>query len=580
MREETINTQTEEELQCRLNRGIKLSEFCITEKELDSDSQQEIEVSFPLGLHATDLRIPKCMHFTSFSESYLQYCLDLAEVRAANSSSSACSLPVPCNISVSLKSSEYDGSFDSILEPRQHISKSTSDLGPFIIQCPSSTRSGQWIVSTVEGNQSARSIMNDPLLHLSALNTFMNIAEVGLVDVKRTQENSRMSIPSRFSVSLPKKLETETSNFGNQKYGPKSLTEQPFTISEANSIGSYQSFAPSLSSPGTYSQGILRCEFETGVPYFLYSVDGQKEVYEAKILKVESSDNKDVDYVYSFYTKKGGRLDDLVGRMKVSSSLRLCSDLNNANFKETEFVLFSVDAKQIANLSSSDAVLGKQVYQNKVVDIFRPKHVRKHRSSFKHGVQNSLNSCEDDVIDELAAIIVKEQVRDDPQTAVGGWGLKFLEKARVERANTSQEASVSSRDCVETNSLNESGCARSVSVIIPAGFHGGPRTRIGGPSRLTERWKSGGRCDCGGWDLGCPFTILSNQSSTEVSAHDKAEDQSLDLVIKGTKQRAPTLKMVNINDGKYQIHFQSSLSTLQSFSIGVAMIHARTQSLC
>ena len=46
-------------------------------------------------------------------------------------------------------------------------------------------------------------------------------------------------------------------------------------------------------------------------------------------------------------------------------------------------------------------------------------------------------------------------------------------------------------------------------VVVPAGVHGGPRTKNGGPSSLVERWRSGGSCDCGGWDIGCPLTILN-----------------------------------------------------------------------
>lgn len=37
----------------------------------------------------------------------------------------------------------------------------------------------------------------------------------------------------------------------------------------------------------------------------------------------------------------------------------------------------------------------------------------------------------------------------------------------------------------------------------------------GGPSTLTERWRSGGHCDCGGWDIGCPLMILKNRSTKD-----------------------------------------------------------------
>jgi hypothetical protein len=29
---------------------------------------------------------------------------------------------------------------------------------------------------------------------------------------------------------------------------------------------------------------------------------------------------------------------------------------------------------------------------------------------------------------------------------------------------------------------------------------------------LLQRWRSGGSCDCGGWDLGCKLRILVNHN--------------------------------------------------------------------
>jgi len=52
-----------------------------------------------------------------------------------------------------------------------------------------------------------------------------------------------------------------------------------------------------------------------------------------------------------------------------------------------------------------------------------------------------------------------------------------------------------------------------MSIVIPAGIHGGPKSRDGGPSSLIDRWKSGGCCDCGGWDEGCPLTVFQRRQS-------------------------------------------------------------------
>ncbi|GKB16182.1 hypothetical protein Tco_0850105 [Tanacetum coccineum] len=97
---------------------------------------------------------------------------------------------------------------------------------------------------------------------------------------------------------------------------------------------------------------------------------------------------------------------------------------------------------------------------------------------------------------ELAAIIMKDCIRESREdVAVGGWGLKFLRKDGY------------CESCKESTGIN---------VIVPAGFHDGPRIgNNNGPSSLVERWTSGGSCDCGGWDLGCPLIVLHAQPTCQ-----------------------------------------------------------------
>ena len=47
-------------------------------------------------------------------------------------------------------------------------------------------------------------------------------------------------------------------------------------------------------------------------------------------------------------------------------------------------------------------------------------------------------------------------------------------------------------------------------VIIPGGVHSFPVK--GAPTPLVTRWRSGGLCDCGGWDVGCKLHVLSNKT--------------------------------------------------------------------
>jgi Domain of unknown function (DUF3527) len=71
-------------------------------------------------------------------------------------------------------------------------------------------------------------------------------------------------------------------------------------------------------------------------------------------------------------------------------------------------------------------------------------------------------------------------------------------------------------------SLPTNGClcgkaatAGSVTAILPSGIHG--VSARGEPSPLIERWRSGGGCDCGGWDEGCRLSLLSLEFNSEGS---------------------------------------------------------------
>lgn len=59
----------------------------------------------------------------------------------------------------------------------------------------------------------------------------------------------------------------------------------------------------------------------------------------------------------------------------------------------------------------------------------------------------------------------------------------------------------------------------STTVILQDGTHGVPNK--GEPSPLVDRWRSGGVCDCGGWDIGCRLRTLSNQVLSSGSRSDK-----------------------------------------------------------
>jgi hypothetical protein len=61
-----------------------------------------------------------------------------------------------------------------------------------------------------------------------------------------------------------------------------------------------------------------------------------------------------------------------------------------------------------------------------------------------------------------------------------------------------------------SGNLGETEHSSSATVILPGGNHSMPNEGV--PSPLIHRWRSGGSCDCGGWDVGCKLRILTNRS--------------------------------------------------------------------
>lgn len=561
----------------------------------------------------TELGIPKCMSSVSPHENLAQHGLGLLEIRASDSVSIFCRVAsaTPLNFPLNLRSSKLEILFDSLKSHRR--TRSTSDLGVLFTESVLAAGPGnvifspvgQWFTDAIDRNNTGRNLMKTPLIrHLSALDGNMNLGKAKSSGVKDSRCSELIRSPLGKSISSPQNQVKEIRLPRRLRYGSEITDKTLFSLSSTNSTSSYQSTS---SFGGAASTGLLHCIWKDGLPYFMFSVDGRGDAYVASPCKVESSADKAFDYIYLFHSsindKKEPRAENvsgLVGKMKVSSSITLSSD--NLKDMETEFILFGTGEEGFMDVKSSSRTLRRNKgLPKKVVDMFKTNHLYKHKTIAKSCISGDLSHvpCLDmlssldelgkmNIIEsylppnlELAAIVVKGSHCEKTQEAVvGGWGLKFLKKVTMEDSNSCPHSS--SGSCQHGRLRNQSRPINSLNVLVPAGLHGGPKTRNGGPSSLTERWRSGGHCDCGGWDIGCPLTVLNCQSSN-VEGSPKADAQdcsSFDLFVEGAKEGEPALKMVNIHEGLHFIHFKSTLSALQSFSIGVAILHSRSPSLC
>ncbi|KAK9146218.1 hypothetical protein Sjap_006121 [Stephania japonica] len=586
-------------------RQIKEEQTVASESRQEHISERCINKASPRKQVGMNITVPKHARVISLDEKFLHHYLGFLPLKGPDLLPVVCEQAASCGIAVNLKSSQMRILLENLNSHKN--GRKISEQGSILVQCPSTGGVCERFPASNEGNKNIRSVVKGPLpYHLGVLDNEKRTGGAGKFDVKVTGSNFGTS-PSGFSFSSSQTSEKGKTH-GKEYRGLKSLHMRNTSFLSVSSSFSDQSI---LSASETIYQGMLHCQWKGGIPYFDFSVDNQREVYVANPIRIDSPCNKNVDYLYLFHSKTASQVsrgacknDDLVAKMAVSSSLSLSSE--NSKVAETKFVMSATDKNYFRNvLNSGGTSRNSKGSPMKLVDVLRKKKMLKHRSNARtkfgeqHSIledvfdpfqENSNNFVLHDTVDrtdllesapnlELSAIIVKDQFHcSNQEKAIGGWGLRFLEKSLASSADTSLEISTSSDDSQESYHRSSSVCSTSMTVLLPAGIHGGPDTRNGGPSGLLERWHSGGQCDCGGWDIGCPLTVLRSKSAKEEALQaDSAEEcKSFDLFGEGEKQGVPFLKMVNIHDGLYIVHFQSTLSPLQSFSIAVAKIHTQS----
>ncbi|XP_020590328.1 uncharacterized protein LOC110031464 [Phalaenopsis equestris] len=136
-------------------------------------------------------------------------------------------------------------------------------------------------------------------------------------------------------------------------------------------------------------------------------------------------------------------------------------------------------------------------------------------------------------------------------------------------------------DSLQVEKFPEYSRACSISAIVPSGIHG--FSDLGTPSALIERWKTGGSCDCVGWDEGCRLTVLADRLHEMKVASSVQERPTtecfrcIELFIQGgKKEKKHAFSMIAFKEGLYTVEFGSMITSLQAFAICIATLHSRT----
>ncbi|GER33076.1 hypothetical protein STAS_09185 [Striga asiatica] len=319
------------------------------------------------------------------------------------------------------------------------------------------------------------------------------------------------------------------------------------------------------SSPA-HLHGLLKSEDKNGLPFFQFSVNSPEEVsYIVKTWKVDDA----LMWVYTFHSlnhkrksnASGGgwgfkdinRESTMVGQMVVSCYLRteLKAARTYTDYMVQEYVLYDV-AQSRRSTSSQD---NSSCFKEQI---------------FKHSRPLMAVDLHPEL--EIAAVIMRApfEKRESLKFKSGDGEMdrplpSLLDLCRLEEA----------REGILGNSRTG-----EMHVVVPAGNHSLPGGENRGPSPLLDRWRMGGGCDCGGWDMACPLDVFVNPNFRICDEQPLVDSRHpVELFVQGRKNNnIPAFTMRAVEDGKYAVDFHAQLSSLQAFSICVAILHAANTS--
>ncbi|KAL5168061.1 hypothetical protein HKD37_11G030303 [Glycine soja] len=351
-----------------------------------------------------------------------------------------------------------------------------------------------------------------------------------------------------------------------------------------------------LSCSPVHLHGNLKLKNKQGLPFFEFKVKCPEDVFVAKTWKSGNAFN----WVYTFHSmdnRKKSTASDLgshycdedssmVAQMLVSSNS--CSKLEGGVFDNsivTQFVLYDLthSSKHVSpekkcyseqhcskTLKASHGGMKGETFRPDEETLSTKNKLLSGNADFDNSNSYPLSSTELHSNPEMAAIVLQIPFRKRES-------LKYKRRDRINAEAHSKLGDLSSGVDQSRKSLHDRKVLEQVKVVLPTGSHGLPSAESQGPSSLLDRWKHGGGCDCGGWDMACPLILLGNPSIQFAEDRTLMEGyQTLELFTQGAKERTPTFGMTMVEEGQYAVDFHANLSPLQAFSICVAILHGNS----
>ncbi|KAH9626599.1 hypothetical protein KSS87_005450 [Heliosperma pusillum] len=276
-------------------------------------------------------------------------------------------------------------------------------------------------------------------------------------------------------------------------------------------------------------QALLQVSIKNGLPLFTFAIDNESNILAATVRKSNAPGKGQNSWIYTFFA---------IREVKRKSSSWLNQTGKGGNHGYVPNV--------VAQMKVSDSLSSASI-NHETADYL----VSREFDLFAVDVgQGDEYSADFHPTNEIAAIIVN--------------------LPRITTRNSSKNANSS------FEWLDLSPRSLHTTVVLPGGLHTVPSK--GEISNLAQRWRSGGLCDCGGWDLGCQLKVYTNKKENETKfvpsgiCHDQ---NKLQLFSEGGQDNQPILSVAPFKERIYSVEFNSSFSLLQAFAVSVSFLDSK-----
>ncbi|WVZ57567.1 hypothetical protein U9M48_007936 [Paspalum notatum var. saurae] len=314
------------------------------------------------------------------------------------------------------------------------------------------------------------------------------------------------------------------------------------------------------SSP-THLHAVIKLDPNNGAFGFVFCTKDPEELIYANTWKA----GNELNWIYTFHSSgkrastvgrassskdRRGCLPPIIGQMHVSSYLysNVGEDGTLNNSATTEFVLYD-----IAHARRSSAVERIQC-----TDAIRPSFCNVVNNSGSGHTRNDLmqrqNTTRNDSDLSISCLWSREDLHPHLEVAA------IVIQVPIHK--------------IKSKELKAGSSPGTIKAVTAGGAHGLPRDDEASPSPLLDRLKSGGACDCGGWDMSCPIVVLDNAyDSYWAESVMNGSKSPMDLFAQGNKEVLPALSMKADGNGHFSVDFHARLSALQAFSICISLLH-------